>query len=154
MDPCYAFSSAGSGRIVYKTRTYKQSLVEKFQFFTTRASPILDMSVRQFIVGAVLALSSLSFASAVPQRRDAPQPGCPYVATTTFTQTLNIVAPTTTGVYETTTITQTETLPPIATTTVFSTRGTEIITETFLYSNWYADPPYPSYCTVSGVYGP
>lgn len=69
MDPCYAFSSAGSGRIVYKTRTYKQSLVEKFQFFTTRASPILDMSVRQFIVGAVLALSSLSFTSAVPQRR-------------------------------------------------------------------------------------
>ena len=74
-------------------------------------------------------------------------PACPVVSTETFTQTLSIIAPTTTGPFETTTFTEVVVSYPIATTTETQVDANgKSYTVTYTYENYYNDPPYPSDC--------
>ena len=74
-------------------------------------------------------------------------PACPVVSTETFTQTLSIIAPTTTGPFETTTFTEVVVSYPIATTTETQVDANgKSYTVTYTYENYYDDPPYPSDC--------
>lgn len=69
------------------------------------------------------------------------------VSTETFTQTLSIIAPTTTGPFETTTFTEVVVSYPIATTTETQVDANgKSYTVTYTYENYYDDPPYPSDC--------
>ncbi|KZT04030.1 uncharacterized protein LAESUDRAFT_761382 [Laetiporus sulphureus 93-53] len=76
-------------------------------------------------------------------------PACPVTYTTTFVETLSIIAPTTTGPFETTTITETEVSYPLATTTEVESNGETTYTVTYTYTNFFGDPPYPSDCYSS-----
>ncbi|PCH34786.1 hypothetical protein WOLCODRAFT_125019 [Wolfiporia cocos MD-104 SS10] len=115
-------------------------------------------------VGAV-ALSSMGGAFAVPVAATATvNPSCPALYTTTFTQTLFIIAPTTTGPFKTTTWTDTLTSYPVYATTEIGTSTfsgtvwenpgeiptttfyTTTWTEVYAYTNYYDNPPYPSDC--------
>ena len=73
---------------------------------------------------------------------------CPTAFTSTFTQTLSIIAPTTTGPFTTETDTVTGWLWPwvTATETITDAEG-NVYPYVFTYSNYDDFPPYPSDCS-------
>ncbi|KZT66094.1 hypothetical protein DAEQUDRAFT_730731 [Daedalea quercina L-15889] len=84
---------------------------------------------------------------AVQPRATTTDPACPVVSTETFTQTLSIIAPTTTGPFETTTFTEVVVSYPVATTTETQVDANgNSYTVTYTYTNYYDEPPYPSDC--------
>ncbi|PCH34788.1 hypothetical protein WOLCODRAFT_19582 [Wolfiporia cocos MD-104 SS10] len=117
------------------------------------------------LAAGAVALSTMSGAFAVPLASTATvNPSCPALYTTTYTQTLSIIAPSTTGPLATTTVTDTLTSYPVYATTEIGTStfsGTvwvdpsEVPTTTFYtttwtevygYTNWYNSPSWPSDC--------
>ncbi|KAH9840834.1 uncharacterized protein C8Q71DRAFT_425448 [Rhodofomes roseus] len=82
-----------------------------------------------------------------PRATTTRDPACPFVTTQTFVETLSIIAPTTTGPFETTTLTETLISWPIAATTMTEVgEDGNSYTVTWTYSNWENSPPYPSDC--------
>ncbi|KAH9839232.1 uncharacterized protein C8Q71DRAFT_855865 [Rhodofomes roseus] len=95
----------------------------------------------------VVAICALAVAAA-PRATPTSQWNCPTAYTSTFTQTLSIIAPTTTGPFETTTGTATGWLWPwvTATETITDAEG-DVYADVFTYSNYDDFPPYPSDCS-------
>lgn len=114
---------------------------------------------------AALALANIGVVLAAPAPTSTIDPSCPVTYTSVITQTLSIIAPTTTGPFETTTFTAQEVSYPVVTTTitdtytfsgtvwagsptytVTTTDYTTTYTETEVYTNYYGEPPFPSDC--------
>lgn len=118
------------------------------------------MFTSKFVRGAVLVLIGLRVALAAPTQTTSIDPRCPQPWTTTVTETLSIIAPTTTGPLETITFTVTELSYPLTTSTSVGTyvysgpvyTATPIYTteytSTYITLNVYSDfkGPFPSDC--------
>ncbi|OSX66683.1 hypothetical protein POSPLADRAFT_1053311 [Postia placenta MAD-698-R-SB12] len=113
--------------------------------------------------GATFALLYAWSVLAVPAPTSTVDSQCPQPWTTTYTQTLSIIAPTTTGPFKTTTFTETGWNYPLTTSTEIGTYTysgpiwsgsptystvtvdyTSTYTEVFTYSNYYGT--FPSNC--------
>ncbi|CCL99269.1 uncharacterized protein FIBRA_01284 [Fibroporia radiculosa] len=122
------------------------------------------MLCKTFFAATAVTLMSIGSALAAPATTINSQ--CPFTYYTTITETLSIIAPTTTGPFETTTITAQEVSYPLATETIteidtFSgtiwvgyptytpttTFFTSTYTETYVYTNYYGEPPWPTECS-------
>ncbi|KAH9832868.1 uncharacterized protein C8Q71DRAFT_725996 [Rhodofomes roseus] len=95
---------------------------------------------------AVLAVTAMPNA-VHPRATTTVDPSCPIVSVEVITQTLSVIAPTTTGPFETTTFTVTSFSFPSATSTETVVEGDGTThTITFQYINDDGHPPYPSDC--------
>ncbi|CCL99270.1 uncharacterized protein FIBRA_01285 [Fibroporia radiculosa] len=127
-------------------------------------SAIDKMLASKFLTAAAFALTSITGVLAAPATTINSQ--CPVTYEETFTQTLSIIAPTTTGPFETTTFVETLVSYPLATETITETDTisgtvwvgyptytptttfyTTTYTETYTYTNYYGEPPFPTDCS-------
>jgi len=93
------------------------------------------MFVLKFTALAVFGVSAVP--KVVQPRAATTDPACPVLYTETFTETLSIIAPTTTGPFETTTFTDVLVSYPLATTTETQVDANgKSYTVTYTYTDW------------------